>query len=127
KVKKLELVPRQYMIGPARFNGIASFETYNGKFDGFELDPSIIAVDYEGLQLQREFYSPQYINDEQLLSRIPDMRTTLYWLPKLIVKPGETNAINFFTSDLKGKFMVVLEGISSSGEPVSASQTFSVE
>src|SRR5690606_2875734 len=127
KVKKLELVPRQYMIGPARFNGIASFETISGKFDGFELDPTIIAVDYDGLQLQREFYSPQYKNEEQKLNRIPDLRTTLYWLPKLNVKPGERNVVNFFTSDLKGKFLVVLEGITSNGEPISSSQTFSVE
>ena len=127
KVKKLELVPRQYMIGPARFNGIASFETIDGKFDGFELDPSIIAVDYEGLQLQREFYSPRYENDPQELNRIPDLRTTLFWLPNLKIKAGEKNVVNFFTSDLKGKFLVVLEGISSDGKPVSASQTFSVQ
>ena len=79
KVKKLEVVPRRFVMGGINFNGIASFETYNGRFDGFEMTPGVVAVDYEGLQLQREFYSPSYESNIEKERRVPDFRTTLYW------------------------------------------------
>jgi hypothetical protein len=127
KIRRLSVVPRRYVFGPRLFSGIASFETYGGKFDGFELDPSLIAVDYEGLQLQREFYSPRY-ETVSGPTRVPDMRTTLYWTPELPV-PGssEKPGLQFYTSDIKGKFIVVLEGLSKKGEPVFGSTTFEVK
>ncbi|MEI9912991.1 MAG: hypothetical protein WDO71_27120 [Bacteroidota bacterium] len=126
KVKKLEVVPRRYLFGSRIFSGIASFETYNGKFDGFELNPALLSIDYEGLQLQREFYSPVYQGGDQQ-SRIPDLRTTLYWTPELLTdRSGKAN-LQFYTSDQKGKFIVVLEGISKKGNAVFGTATFSVE
>jgi hypothetical protein len=126
KVKKLEVVPRRYLFGSRLFSGIASFETYNGKFDGFELDPSLISIDYEGLQLQREFYSPLYAASDRQ-NRIPDLRTTLYWTPELLTdRSGKAN-LQFYTSDQKGKFIVVLEGISKKGDTVFGTAAFAVE
>jgi hypothetical protein len=126
KVKKLDVVPRRYIYESRYFSGIASFETYDGKFDGFQLDSALVAVDYEGLQLQREFYSPRYdIASAQL--RIPDLRTTLYWQPKLIAERSKKTMTRFYTSDQKGKFIMILEGISKKGEPVFATSSFNVE
>ncbi|HEX7905961.1 MAG TPA: hypothetical protein VF487_18945 [Chitinophagaceae bacterium] len=125
KVKKLSVVPRRYLYGIGFFSGIASFETYNAKFGAFDLDPSLIAVDYEGLQMQREFYSPHY--DVVNSSRIPDLRTTLYWTPEIQSDPLKKPGIHFYTSDIKGKFMVVLEGLSNKGEPVVGSAVFEVQ
>lgn len=125
KVSKLSVVPRRYLYGTGFFSGIASFETYNGKFEHFELDPSLIAVDYEGLQMQREFYSPRY--NEPNSNRLPDLRTTLYWTPELQAIPSKKSSLHFYTSDIKGKFMVVLEGLSNKGEPVVGSAVFGVQ
>ncbi|TMI72965.1 MAG: hypothetical protein E6H09_08235 [Bacteroidetes bacterium] len=126
KVKKLDVIPRRYIYESRYFSGIASFETYDGKFDGFHLDSALVAVDYEGLQLQREFYSPRYdINSTQ--TRIPDLRTTLFWQPQLVAETSKKTMSRFYTSDQKGKFIVVLEGISKKGEPVFATSSFQVE
>lgn len=127
KIKKLEVLPRQYLVGSSWFNGIASFETYDGQFDGFELDPSIVTVDYEGLQLKREFYSPIYPNEKQRLGRVPDHRTTLLWLTGLKKDANGKTDIQFYTSDQRGKFLIVMEGITAAGEIISASATFTVE
>ncbi len=126
KVKKLEVIPRRYLYGQRYYSGIASFETYDGKFNGFDLDPSLIAVDYEGLQLQREFFSPQY-DGNAAINRIPDLRTTLYWYPQLLVDDSRKANLQFYTSDQKGKFIVVLEGINQKGQPVSATSSFEVQ
>lgn len=124
KVKKLEVVPRRYLVGGMNFKGLASFETYQGKFDGFELTPGLIAVDYEGLQLQREFYSPSYELEVDRAKRIPDLRSTLYWAPQLT--PAK-DGLQFYTSDQNGKFFVVLQGLTKNGEPVSAVHSFTVK
>jgi hypothetical protein len=125
KVKKLEVVPRRYLFGSRLFSGIASFETYNGKFDGFELDPALLSIDYEGLQLQREFYSPVYEGGDRQ-NRIPDLRSTLYWTPELLTdRSGKADLSS--PSDQKGKFIVVLEGISKKGNAVFGTATFAVE
>ena len=127
KVKKIEVVTMKYQLGGMQFNGIASFETYQEKFDGFELTPGIIAVDYEGLQLQREFYSPVYENRIDREKRIPDTRSTLYWAPDVSTDKTEMGSLQFYTSDQRGNFLIVLQGFNAGGEPVSAVQSFVVE
>lgn len=127
KVKKLQVIPRRYLIGGLNFKGIASFETYHGKFDGFELTPGVIAVDYDGLQMQREFYSPDYSFADQRARRIPDLRSTLYWSPVLNKSADGKATTGFYTSDLKGQYQVVLQGIGKNGQPVSAVHSFTVK
>ncbi|MCH5718875.1 hypothetical protein [Niabella hibiscisoli] len=126
KVKKLEVVPRRYIFGSIAFSGIASFETYNSKFDGFELDPNAVAIDYEGLQIQRDFYTPDYSQHKGNI-RIPDYRTTLLWQPAILIQKGRTNTIDCFTSDLPGKYKVLIHGISKEGVPYYGENTFEVK
>ncbi|MGE9314487.1 hypothetical protein ACLOAU_22720 [Niabella sp. CJ426] len=126
KVKKLEVIPRRYIFGSVAFSGIASFETYNSKFDGFELDPAAIAIDYEGLQIQREFYLPDYSRHKGNI-RIPDYRTTLLWQPSLALQKGQVNTLNYSTSDITGKYKVVIQGISKEGIPYYGENTFEVK
>jgi len=127
KVKKLQVVPRRFLMGGINFNGVASFETYQGRFDGFEMTPGLVAVDYEGLQLQREFYSPAYesINDKE--KRIPDFRTTLFWTADVREQISGDSRLKFFTSDLPGKYLVVMQGINGNGDAVSATRSFTVK
>ena len=127
KVKKLEVVPRRFLMGGINFNGVASFETYQGRFDGFDLTPGLVAVDYEGLQLQREFYSPAYESISDKEKRIPDFRTTLFWAADVREQMSGNSHLKFFTSDLPGKYLVVMQGITENGEAVSATRSFTVK
>lgn len=127
KVRTLDVIPRRYILRGVYFKGIVSFETYNGKFDGFEMTPGLVAVDYEGLQLQREFYSPVYETDAERQRRIPDFRNTLYWTPDVLPGKDGQAAVQFYTSDIKGKFVIILQGFNSKGEPVSATSSFTTE
>jgi len=126
KARKLDVSLNRYELGKAAFSGIISFSTYNGTFDAFELDPDVVGVDYNGLQLRREFYSPKYETQQQIDSRLPDLRNTLLWAPDIVIgKEGKTS-FQFYSSDRSGKFVIVLQGISSNGDPVSSVTTFSV-
>ncbi len=126
KVKKIEVVPRHYIYGVTSFNGIVSFETFSGKYEEFNLSPSLVSIDYEGLQLQREFYSPAYETAGARESRIPDLRTTLYWQPEVSIS-NTAPLLQFYTSDLPGRFVVMLDGITADGQPFTSAASFTVQ
>jgi len=126
KVKKIDIVKRKYFYGPSIFNGIVNFVTY-------QADPSILSdlkpvvVEYEGLQYEREFYSPVYETQDQISSRLPDFRNVLYWSPGVHTDLQGKAEISFFSSDLKGKYIVVLQGINDGGRVGKGSVLFEVK
>lgn len=121
KIRRIDIVPRSYVIGPSLFFGLANFTTYKENHENIDIDPKAIVLDYEGLQIKREFYSPDYSNPELLKSRLPDLRSTLYWSPDVTGKE-----LQFYTGDNKGKYIVVLQGLNSKGEPISSTSRFEV-
>ncbi|HSB93114.1 MAG TPA: hypothetical protein VLC28_08360 [Flavitalea sp.] len=126
KIRKLEVVTNRYVYGPSVFNGIASWQTYAGDLDGFSPDPRAIVIDYGGLQLQRQYYTPVYETAEQKNSRIPDYRTTLTWNPYIKTNAG-SGSFSFFTSDQPGTYKVVVQGLDEQGNAGSSTISFDVK
>jgi hypothetical protein len=127
KVRKLDVVSTDYLYGPVIFNGIMSFTTYKGDLAGLEIDPRAVVLDYEGLQLERKFYSPVYESDRELNSTIPDFRSALYWNPEVITNSEGKNSLEFYTGDRPGKYICVIEGSTTNGESGSRYFTFEVK
>jgi hypothetical protein len=126
KIRRLDLVNRQYFLGFNYFNGVINATTYNGDLNGIQLNPRATVLDYPGIPEQREFFSPAYETEDQVNSPIPDFRTLLYWAPELKSEFENKKTIGFYTSDLPGKYAVVIMGLSSKGEPGSQVVYFSV-
>jgi hypothetical protein len=127
KIRKLDVVSRKYYLGNLFFDGILNFTTYDGNLPGYELDPHAIIIDYDGLQLQREFYSPVYETQQQADSRLPDFRNVLYWSPEIKTNAKGRQDIIFYTSDLPGKYAVVLQGLTADGKAGSQVKFFEVK
>jgi hypothetical protein len=127
KIRKLEVVPEKYINGEYTFEGIVSFSTYRGELDDFKLNPKTVKLDYEGLQMKREFFSPVYETAEQAASRIPDFRNVLYWAPEVKTDKNGSARLSFFTSDIKGKYVATLQGIDENGNAGSYTFSFEVE
>jgi len=115
KIRKLEIVYRQYYLGNDTFDGILNFTTYKGDAGGYEIDPRATVVDYEGIQLQRDFYSPEYATEKQFNSRIPDFRNLLFWSPKIITDQTGKEQTSFYSSDIPGRYAIVIQGVSDDG------------
>lgn len=126
KIKQVDVVSRIFYDGPFSSDGIISFNSYKGDFPGLQLDPRTLVIDYEGLQNERIFYAPSYANQAATQSRLPDFRSTLSWTPRLIPDPSGKSALNFYTSDLKGVYDIVVEGIGPEG-PVHQQFKFEVK
>jgi hypothetical protein len=115
KIRKLDVLTSKYFLRDNSFTGIINLTTYKGDLDGFEIDPRATIINYEGLQLQREFYSPVYATSAQQQSRMPDFRSLLFWSPELKTDLKGNLQTSFYTSDVKGKYAIVIEGLSIDG------------
>jgi hypothetical protein len=127
KIRKLEVVNERYYWGPSFYEGILSFTTYKGDLADVEMDPNAVVIDYEGMQLQREFYAPAYETEAQQKSRTPDFRNLLFWSPDVITGEQSGSKISFYTSDQTGKYFGLIQGITSNGDAGSQSFTFEVK
>lgn len=127
KVRKLEVVTRNYYLGPLLLNGIVSYSTYQGDLAGFALDPRSVSINYEGLQLQREFYSPSYDTQKERNHRMPDQRTVLQWKPVLKTDEDGKATMDFYTSDSTGEYIVIANGLAANGVAGSAEYKFIVK
>ncbi|HEX6892096.1 MAG TPA: hypothetical protein VF141_15420 [Chryseolinea sp.] len=126
KVRKLEVLTRRYYMGVLSLPGVVSFTTYAGDLAGFQLNPRILQLDYEGLQLQREFYSPSYETSKLRDSRLPDQRQLLFWAPEVITDKDGNKKLEFYTSDIAGDYEVVVEGMTGKGVSGKGTGTFAV-
>ncbi len=114
-IKTLDIISQRYRLGPVSFGGIVSLKTLNGRLGGLEPEPGAYAFDFEGLQAEREFYSPVYASSTQQNNRIPDFRNVLYWHPNLKTSGTDAKQVSFFTSDETGLFVVVVQGLTEDG------------
>jgi len=127
KVQKLDVVAAKYYWGPIVSEGILSYTTYKGNLPDYTLNPHDVILDYDGLQQQRVFYSPDYSSENGRQNRLPDFRDVLYWSPEVNTNEKGNGHISFFTGDISGKYLVVLQGISANGNSGSESFIFNVE
>ena len=115
KIKRLDVVRDRYFWGPTTFEGVMSYTTYKGDLGGIDLDPHAVVLDYEGLQLQRVFYSPVYNTDAEVASRLPDFRNVLYWAPFVKSSSQGKSQFSFYTGDQPGHYIGIIQGLTADG------------
>jgi hypothetical protein len=69
-----------------------------------------------GYQKPAEFYVPKYNVDSIRLSDKADLRTTIYWNPKLETDDNGNVHVSFYSADKANNYSVVMEGITTNGE-----------
>ncbi|NNU34435.1 carboxypeptidase regulatory-like domain-containing protein [Mucilaginibacter sp. S1162] len=79
-----------------------------------QYNPSIANISPKGFNKVREFYSPKY--DQPNPSQLPDLRTTVYWDPRVKTDTEGKSTFTFFNADGPGSYKVIVEGINAAGE-----------
>jgi hypothetical protein len=76
---------------------------------------NIVTINPKGYSIQREFYSPRYVNAPGTYTN-KDLRTTIYWNPRVYTDPA-TGAVTFefYNAADRGNFKAVVEGIDKNG------------
>jgi len=118
------------IYGGRAANGIIA--VYTKKGENRELSPSsrprlgVLDFQHPGYYQARQFYQPNY--DRKLPQHTkPDIRTTLYWNPKVQIDKKGTLNLEFYTDDKKSTYQVDVQGLSRDGTPLSAQTVFEVE
>ncbi|MBV9988104.1 MAG: hypothetical protein JO301_10515, partial [Chitinophagaceae bacterium] len=126
KIRRADVVTHRFVQNNLVHSGIVSYQTYQGDLAGFPLASNALIVDYAGMQLPREFYSPVYETAAQQNSRLPDMRNLLYWSPDIRTVKGSASR-SFYTADIPGTYIAVVQGMNADGLSGSASTVFTVK
>ena len=86
--------------------------------------PGVLTTKFKGYNTAREFYVPKYTPANV---NIPDKRTAVYWTPNVVTGANGNFKAEFFNSDSKGNYKVVLEGIDDNGNLGRAVYRYKVE
>lgn len=126
-IKEISVVRSKVYYGTKEFHGLVSFKTYDGDMKDFGFDRSALIFDYEGFQLPRRFFSPDYGKEGgQYPDRIPDFRQVLLWEGSVQSSGTEDVELRFSTSDLKGPFVMEVHGMDVRGRVWQGRSTFHV-
>lgn len=126
RIEKISIVASRYYLGKKVYDGIVDFSTYEGQLRDFPLESAITLIEYDGLQPDRVFFQPQHHGMDQRSRRLPDTRNLLYWNPSIRTDQSGKAGVSFYASDIAGDYIVVIQGVSSSGQIGSSTYRFSV-
>ncbi|MDF1695651.1 MAG: TonB-dependent receptor plug domain-containing protein [Saprospiraceae bacterium] len=109
-------------------NGIVAVYTKRagfGSVDDYYDKPDYVAnIKYEGYSSNREFYSPDY-SVVFAGAEKPDMRTTLYWNPRVSINEGK-GKVEFYSSDVASNYIIEVQGLTANGIPFTGYNSFEV-
>lgn len=74
---------------------------------------NIITITPMGYSKEREFYSPKYLPNTAITNS--DLRTTIYWNPKVVTDAAGNAVFEFFNADGRGSYRAVVEGFDKNG------------
>ncbi len=115
-VKQIDIIKDGFILGgKSVVQGIINYRTYTNSLEDVHLDPSTTVVNYEGLQVPRVFYSPMHGDKMSKNSPKPDHRNLLFWDPSVTIHGTGTKEIAFYTSDLSGKYIGIVQGLNDNG------------
>lgn len=80
---------------------------------------------FSGYNEARIFYSPQHSISSATAS-VPDFRPTLFWKPDIILQPNKFQFLKYFNADNSSTIRVTVEGITTTGIPITGMTEYEV-
>lgn len=87
--------------------------------------PYVIKMTNQGYTVSKQFYSPKYTPGNTIFG--PDLRSTIYWSPKLFTDTSGKASAEFYSADAKGTYKAVVQGIDKDGHIGYSVYRFKVE
>lgn len=123
RCKYIDIYLGYYIFGNQIYSGILNIRTPDGKASHFPFPANSAGTTMLGALLSTR--QPLVCGDKTLTplpENMPDGRHTIYWNPDT-----QETQLTCLTSDLKGTYVVSVEGISPEGVKVKGTTTFTVE
>ncbi len=123
RIDKIKIVQEPYYLSSAFYKGIIIIETINGDFAENYSRDYLKELKLTTGNVRKNYFHQKYTEDH--LSRLPDFRTQLLWIPNLELNTSKN--LSFYTSDVDGIFEISVQGFTADGHPVSYQHTFNVK
>jgi hypothetical protein len=128
RIEVIKNVAGAGIYGGRAGGGVIAVYTKRGGTSFEEVDEAgkkfILIHQAGGFAKARQFYSPTY--DGTTNSKLPDLRTTLYWNPAVKTDASGKAQVTFYTADRTTRYRAILEGISTEGIPGRSELVFGV-
>jgi len=123
RIHRIEVINEVYVRGDVSFGGVISIFSRKGDMAGIDLSQGSYFFDFQTLE-------PMTRKGEgvtELGKRMPDTRNTLLWLDDVKVEKGSPVEFRCIMPDQPGDYVVLVRGVTRSGEVHAATARFSVE
>jgi hypothetical protein len=115
-IKRIEILNYQWVYGNMQFPGILAIFTENEFYREINLPEPSVILQNKGYLSRSGFPEINHAEKPDLFSKKPDFRQLLFWEPDIVLKRGQKYKAHFHTSDLTGKYMIVVKGITADGK-----------
>ncbi|HTH82006.1 MAG TPA: TonB-dependent receptor plug domain-containing protein [Mucilaginibacter sp.] len=96
--------------------GDVDYDAYEEKYRGGPpLAKKVVKNIFNGYDMRREFYAPDYDNPATN-KQMADLRSTIAWSPNMVTKTDGKAVVQFFNADGAGNYHVVIEGLNEQGK-----------
>ncbi len=119
-IKQIDIYNTQLLYGDLSFYGLLSIKTYDKNIPDTYLENYAYVFNNK---VQSSFISDSYIINKQIdnnTGNYPDFRHTLFWEPSLSITGQNKVIIEFYTSELKAVYNIIVQGLTSNGIPLEA-------
>lgn len=115
QIRKLDLISKVFIKGAFVYDGVVSFTSYRPDAENIPHSSGDLLQLAEGLQPEKEFYSPAYPGQEERAGSLPDYRELLYWNPDVSTGENGKARLSFYSSDIPGNYLLYMQGMDSNG------------
>lgn len=125
-IQTITLVQRDYQFGATDYQGVILLETMDNSYGKNRNSTPYHEIALFTAQPKKNYYKQNYdANEEKTFSHIPDYRHQLVWDPSVTVSTSNT-PFSFYASDVTGSYVVLIEGFTQFGIPISVKKEIRV-
>ena len=126
EIDRFVVIPKEYYYKGFSFGGIIDIHSKKGDFNGVPILPTMERVIFPlANPAEWKFSSPDY-SLKVAPDKTPDFRYLLNWEPNVVIDKTGNVKVKFYTSDVKGSFVVKVMGMTEKGEFIQAEQEIMV-
>lgn len=128
KLSSIQVYTQTILLGGFVRNGLINAFSISGK-EGMQFLPKdAVAQSFPGIFITEFPPAPNYKAMSDRVKHLPDHRTVLFWMPEVqLLQDIRSRELSFYTSDVKGRFKIVVCGIDNKGNPIRAESFFEVK
>lgn len=118
KIESIDVVNTNYIKGGILYRGIIAIYSKKNDIAGAELPKGGAFFSYSGFNENDRTVIRGQTQNQKFMA---DLRNTLYWHPGFNLNGRESSEIEFFTSDNRGKYTVLVRRLSKNGKELELS------